>query len=77
MMLVFWTLPLKTRKWGKLIIGKDALDNENLKKIENEKNCEISLPDGVVGPFALLSNGADESDTLMALRLVLTYSKHE
>lgn len=59
---------------AKLVIGRDEGDNKELVKVKNTKHSFLNLQD-VVGPVALLSNSASKDDTILAIRLVLAYSK--
>lgn len=58
---------------AKLIIGRNAEDNEVLKAIENPKYIPISTE--LVGPHAMLSTNASDNDRMLAAKLILAYCK--
>jgi tRNA-specific 2-thiouridylase len=64
---------LRLPEKAKLIIGRNAEDNEILKGIENEKYLHITTD--LVGPHALISRNASENDKLLAAKLILAYCK--
>jgi tRNA-specific 2-thiouridylase len=61
---------------AKLIIGKNAIDNENLKLSQNEKFISLEAID-VKSPFALLSKNHTKKDLEIALKSVLAHTKAE
>ncbi|MEA3373162.1 MAG: argininosuccinate synthase [Campylobacterota bacterium] len=70
-------------KWGrhfrlsdgaKMVIGRNAEENEKLQEIENDKFVHIKTV-GIPGPHVLLSANASEADRTFALRAILTYCK--
>ena len=65
---------LRLPEGAKLVIGRNKEDNEQLKKIENEKFMFARAND-IPGPVALLSKTATASDKELAARLILTYTK--
>lgn len=66
---------LRLPNGAKLIIGRDENDNEKLRNIQNDKFVIINLPSGVIGPYALISKGANLEDKKLAGKSVLTYAK--
>lgn len=64
---------LRLPEKAKLIIGRNAEDNEILKGIENTKYLHITTD--LVGPHAMLSKNASENDRMLAAKLVLAYCK--
>lgn len=60
---------------AKLIIGRDENDNEKLKNINNPKFIRVNLPNGVIGPYVLISKNATLNDKKMAAKFILTYAK--
>ncbi len=65
---------LRLPEGAKLVIGRNKEDNEQLKKIQNEKFMFARAND-IPGPVALLSKTATASDKELAARLILTYTK--
>ncbi len=65
---------LRLPNGSKLVIGRDKNENELLEKAINHKYIKIKA-DEIPGPFALLSNSADEEDFNLAARIVLTFAK--
>ncbi|EJF06768.1 putative tRNA(5-methylaminomethyl-2-thiouridylate) methyltransferase with PP-loop ATPase domain [Thiovulum sp. ES] len=61
---------------AKLVIGKNAVDNENLKLSINDKFISLEAV-GVKSPFALLSKNHTEKDLKIALQSVLAHTKAE
>jgi tRNA-specific 2-thiouridylase len=59
---------------AKLVIGRNKEDNEQLKKIDNEKYLFARAND-IAGPVSLISKDASEADKKLAARLILTYTK--
>lgn len=66
---------LRLPSGAKLIIGRDLNDNNKLESIKNPKFFEISLPNGVTGPYTLISKDANDDDINLAAKLVLTYAR--
>ena len=64
---------LRLPEKAKLIIGRNADDNEILKGIENTKYLHITTD--LIGPHAMLSKNASENDRMLAAKLVLAYCK--
>jgi tRNA-specific 2-thiouridylase len=61
---------------AKLIIGKNAEDNQNLKNSQNEKFISLEAI-GVKSPFSLISKNHSESDLEIAMKSVLAHTKAE
>lgn len=58
---------------AKLIIGRNAEDNEILKGVNNAKYLHITTE--LVGPHAMISRNASDQDKLLAAKLILAYCK--
>ncbi len=65
---------LRLPEGAKLVIGRNQEDNEQLKKIENEKYIFARARD-IAGPVCLISKNASEADRELAAKLILTYTK--
>lgn len=65
---------LRLPEGAKLVIGRNQEDNEQLKKIENEKYIFARAND-IAGPVSLISKNASEADKELAAKLILTYTK--
>jgi tRNA-specific 2-thiouridylase len=61
---------------SKLVVGKNAEDNERLEKIKNDKFISL-VATGVKSPFALLSKNHTEKDLQIAMQTLLSYTKAE
>lgn len=64
---------LRLPEGAKLIIGRNAEDNEILEKIENSKYLHIKTE--LFGPHSLISRNASENDRVLAAKLMLAYCK--
>lgn len=64
---------LRLPEGAKLIIGRNAEDNEILEKIENSKYFHIKTE--LFGPHSLISRNASENDRVLAAKLILAYCK--
>lgn len=64
---------LRLPEGAKLIIGRNAEDNEILEKIENSKYFHIKTE--LFGPHSLISRNASENDRVLAAKLMLAYCK--
>lgn len=78
----FTTADIATLKYGrqfrlpdgaKLIIGRNADENELIKGIENPKYTHISID--IIGPHSMISVDASASDKELAAKLILAYAK--
>ena len=58
---------------AKLIIGRNAEDNEILKGVNNTKYLHVTTE--LVGPHAMISRNASDQDKLLAAKLILAYCK--
>lgn len=58
---------------AKLIIGRNAEENEKLESIENPKYAHIHTE--LFGPHSLISMNASEKDKTLAAKLILAYCK--
>jgi tRNA-specific 2-thiouridylase len=58
---------------AKLIIGRNAEDNEILKGVNNPKYLHVTTE--LVGPHAMISRNASDQDKLLAAKLILAYCK--
>ncbi len=65
---------LRLPEGAKLVIGRNQTENDQICAITNDKYLLISVAP-MMGPDALISANASESDRLLAVRLVLTYCK--
>lgn len=59
-----------------MIIGRNELENELLRNLKTSKYEVIELGD-LIGAYSLLSENAGEKDLELALKIALTYTKHE
>lgn len=59
---------------SKLVIGRDKAENELLENAMNDKYLRVKV-DELPGPFALLSNDANEDDRNLSAQIVLTFTK--
>src|SRR3989338_7389639 len=66
---------LRLSEGAKLIIGRNAEDNEILEKIENSKYLHITTE--LFGPHSLISRNASDNDRVLAAKLVLAYCKQD
>ncbi|OHD86065.1 MAG: ATP-binding protein [Sulfuricurvum sp. RIFCSPLOWO2_02_43_6] len=66
---------LRLSEGAKLIIGRNAEDNEILEKIENSKYLHITTK--LFGPHSLISRNASDNDRVLAAKLVLAYCKQD
>ena len=64
---------LRLPEGAKLIIGRNAEDNDILEAIENSKFLPITTE--LIGPHAMISKNANENDRMLAAKLVLAYCK--
>lgn len=67
---------LRLPNGAKLIIGKNEEDNASLRALNPSKYMIIELPN-IIGPVAYLHHLSTKEDTILALRLVLTYAKSQ
>lgn len=67
---------LRLPNGAKMIIGRNELENTLLKGLKTPKYEVIELGD-LIGAYSLLSANADEKDLELALKIALTYTKHE
>lgn len=58
---------------AKLIIGRNAEENEQLKAIQNPKYTHVTTE--LIGPHSLISADATENDKILAAKLILAYCK--
>lgn len=58
---------------AKLIIGRNAEDNEILKGVNNAKYLHVTTE--LVGPHAMISRNASDQDKVLAAKLILAYCK--
>lgn len=58
---------------AKLIIGRNAEDNEILKGVNNPKYLHVTTE--LVGPHAMISRNASDQDKLLAAKMILAYCK--
>ncbi len=65
---------LRLPNGSKLVIGRDKEENELLENAINDKYLKVKV-DEIPGPFALLSNDANEDDKKLSARIVLTFTK--
>ena len=65
---------LRLPNGSKLVIGRNKEENELLKNALNDKYLKIKV-DEIPGPFALLSQNADEDDKNLSAQIVLTFTK--
>jgi len=65
---------LRLSDGAKLVVGRNQEENIHLQDIENDKFIHIKTV-GIPGPHALLSKNANEDDTELAKKIVLTYCK--
>jgi len=65
---------LRLPNGSKLVIGRDKEENELLENAINDKYLKVKV-DEIPGPFALLSNDANEDDKKLSARVVLTFTK--
>ncbi len=66
---------LRLPERAKLIIGRNAEDNEILEGIKNQKFIHISTE--LFGPHSLISANASDNDKVLAAKLVLAYCKQD
>lgn len=59
---------------AKLVLGRNEEDNQNLQNLKLSKFSELNL-NGLIGPFALLSNNANHDDLNLACQITLSYAK--
>ncbi len=78
----FTTADIATLKYGrqfrlpdgaKLIIGRNADENELIRNIENPKYTHITIE--IIGPHSMISSDASDSDVELASKIVLAYAK--
>ena len=62
---------------AKLVVGRNQEDNEQLKKVENEKFYKIIMPENLMGPVSLLSKTATDEDKKLAAKIILTYARSQ
>ncbi len=67
---------LRLPKGAKMIIGRNELENELLRRLKTHKYEQIELFD-LVGAFSLLDKDASKKDLELALKIALTYTKNE
>lgn len=64
---------LRLPERAKLIIGRNAEENEILEAIENPKYLHVTTE--LIGPHSLISADASENDKILAAKLILAYCK--
>jgi tRNA-specific 2-thiouridylase len=67
---------LRLPNGAKVIISRNHEENEQLTDVNNPKLVKIK-PKDIKGPVAFVSKNANEEDIILALRLILTYSKSQ
>ena len=65
---------LRLPNGSKLVIGRDKDENSLLENATNDKYIRVRV-DKIPGPFALLSNNANQEDKDLSARIVLTFAK--
>ena len=58
---------------AKLIVGRNAEENEKLAEIENPKYLHITTE--LIGPRSLITKTATDNDKMLAAKLILAYCK--
>ncbi|MDD5160629.1 MAG: argininosuccinate synthase [Sulfuricurvum sp.] len=66
---------LRLPEGAKLIIGRNAEDNDILEAIQNKKFIHITTE--LFGPHCLLSANANDNDKVLAAKLMLAYCKQD
>jgi tRNA-uridine 2-sulfurtransferase len=66
---------LRLSEGAKLIIGRNAEDNEILEGIQNSKFIHITTE--LFGPHCLISRTASDNDKVLAAKLMLAYCKQD
>ncbi|MCV6608005.1 MAG: 7-cyano-7-deazaguanine synthase [Campylobacterales bacterium] len=60
---------------AKLVLGRDHDENTIFRSSDFEKYFKIETADGLKGPLSILSKYATKEDSLLATKIILTYSK--
>ncbi len=58
---------------AKLIVGRNAEENEKLAEIDNPKYLHITTE--LIGPHSMISANASDNDKMLAAKLILAYCK--
>ncbi|MBN2870586.1 MAG: MnmA/TRMU family protein [Campylobacterales bacterium] len=64
---------LRLPEGAKLIIGRNAEENEQLEAIQNPKYLHVTTE--LIGPHSLISANASDNDRTLAAKLILAYCK--
>ncbi len=64
---------LRLPEGAKLIIGRNAEENEKLSEIENSKYLHVTTE--LIGPRSLITETATDNDKMLAAKLILAYCK--
>ena len=64
---------LRLNEGAKLIIGRNAEENEALESIQNPKYLHVTTD--LIGPHSLISANASANDKALAAKLILAYCK--
>lgn len=64
---------LRLPEGAKLIIGRNAEENEKLSEIENPKYLHVTTE--LIGPYSLITKTATDNDKKLAAKLILAYCK--
>lgn len=67
---------LRLPNGAKMIIGRNELENTLLKGLKTPKYEVIELGD-LIGAYSLVDEKISEKDLELALKIALTYTKHE
>lgn len=66
---------LRLPNGSKMIVGRNELENELLRKLKTDKYEEIKLFD-LIGAYSLVNENINKQDLELALKIALTYTKH-
>ncbi len=65
---------LRLREGIKLIVGRNAQENERIKELKNSKMIDVDVNE-LPSPFSKISKNATKEDKELAARIVLTFTK--
>ncbi len=65
---------LRLRDGIKLIVGRNAEENERIKELENSKMISVDVKD-LPSPFSKISKNANNEDKILAAKIILTFTK--
>ena len=65
---------LRLREGIKLIVGRNAEENERIKELENSKMISVDV-EGLPSPFSKISKKATKEDKELAAKIILTFTK--